>query len=50
MDLRRSHWTQLNPPVPPPARYRAGMTFDAALQKTVMFGGYSDTGHFMGDT
>ena len=35
------NWTRINPTISPPARYIFAMVYDAARQRTVLFGGFS---------
>ena len=39
-------WTLLSTPESPPAREGAGMTYDAALQRVILFGGQDNNGYF----
>ena len=39
-------WTQLSPVQSPPAREGAGMTYDVALQRVILFGGQDNNGYF----
>jgi hypothetical protein len=39
-------WTQLSPVQSPPAREGAGMSYDAALQRVILFGGQDNNGYF----
>ena len=39
-------WTQLFPVQSPPAREGAGMTYDAALHRVILFGGQDNNGYF----
>ncbi len=43
------NWTKMNPKTSPPARYSHSMEYDAARNRTVLFGGAS-RGGFLGDT
>jgi len=42
------HWTQLQH-IGPAARWPAGLTFDSVRKRSVLFGGFNQTGNF-GDT
>jgi hypothetical protein len=42
------HWTHLQD-IGPAARWPAGMTFDSVRKRSVLFGGFNQTGNF-GDT
>jgi hypothetical protein len=39
-------WTQLSPVQSPPAREGAGMAYDAALHRVILFGGQDNNGYF----
>ena len=39
-------WTQLSPMQSPPAREGAGMTYDAASNQVILFGGQNNNGYF----
>jgi hypothetical protein len=39
-------WTHLSTPQSPPAREGAGMTYDAALERVILFGGQDNNGSF----
>jgi len=39
-------WARLSTPQSPPAREGAGMTYDAALQRVILFGGQDNNGYF----
>src|SRR4029077_16949802 len=39
-------WTQLSPVQSPPAREGAGMAYDAALHRVILFGGQDNNGNF----
>ena len=39
-------WARLSTPQSPPAREGAGMTYDAALQRVILFGGQDDDVYF----
>jgi hypothetical protein len=39
-------WTQLSTAQSPPAREGAGMTYDAALHRVILFGGQGNSGYF----
>lgn len=39
-------WIQLSPSQSPPAREGAGMTYDAALQRVILFGGQQNNAYF----
>ena len=39
-------WTLLSTPQSPPAREGAGMAYDAALQRVILFGGQDNNGYF----
>ena len=39
-------WTRLSTPQSPPAREGAGMIYDAALQRVILFGGQDNNGYF----
>jgi len=39
-------WTQLSTVHPPPAREGAGMTYDTALDRVILFGGQDNNGYF----
>ncbi|HEV2429313.1 MAG TPA: kelch repeat-containing protein, partial [Thermoplasmata archaeon] len=43
-------WVRLHPTTAPSSREYASMTYDARLGKIVLFGGYSFSGSFLGDT
>src|SRR2546428_11133707 len=42
-------WTQLSPATSPTPRSYVAMTYDASIQKVIMFGGFSRTG-YLNDT
>ncbi|HKZ49204.1 MAG TPA: kelch repeat-containing protein [Thermoplasmata archaeon] len=39
-DYETNQWTNMNPPVAPPARHYVGMAYDAGSDLVVLFGGY----------
>jgi hypothetical protein len=45
-----SQWQLISTPSSPPARYYAGMTFDATLGKVLLYGGEDSAGILLGDT
>jgi hypothetical protein len=45
-----SAWTEQHPATSPPARYGAGMTYDAARGKLVLYGGLDDNSQWLADT
>ena len=45
-----SNWMQVSPATSPVARYQGSMTYDAATGTVILFGGYSSTGSYLGDT
>jgi len=47
-----ANWTQVFPPMSPPARRfdGDGMAYDPATKKVVLFGGNTQNGTFLGDT
>jgi hypothetical protein len=42
----RPNWTRLPPVQSPPAREGAGMTYDPALHRAILFGGQDNNGYF----
>lgn len=43
-------WTQRTTSLQPTARFRHGLAYDSARQRTVLFGGYSDAAPYLADT
>src|ERR1044072_4836661 len=45
-----STWTEQHPATSPPARFGPGMTYDAARDRVVLYGGYDWIGNYLSDT